>query len=410
MRREVGHSVVLGLTVALLSIAVPAVRGASCVSCHEPAANKFFTTIDFADPAGEDVVKLGIDSEAKPRVGGDEDDFWIGVVTESTSAALRAQLKLPKMAGLVVEKVHTNSPAETDGLQRNDVLVSAGEEPLGSKADLDAVIREGGKKPIKFTLLRAGERKEVTVTPLPRSSDKSGDGANGDKPLSIKLLRSGQFVGAGQKFHVKMIAQELPDNMTVTIRKHGKEHARFKIEADGKTWEVTEDNLKDVPMDVRQYVEPMTRAYLLGALAPHIPEDVLIFAPPTPPEAPAVPATADIAYRKALAAARAAQLAAQEKLRKLEERYRPSKVLEESVTPRVESAVAGAKQWSLERLDSRFDQLQKQLDELRRAVKAARSEAKPAAPPAPPAEPAPPAPPAEPAPPATPKTPEAPEA
>jgi hypothetical protein len=425
MRREVGHSLVLGLTVALLSIVVPVVRAASCDDGDEVTQNKFFARFDHADPdddpdteGTEDVkgIEFNFGRQAKTTIGdrlraarARGDDYWIGVVTQSASAALRAQLKLPEKTGLVIEKVHVGSPAEADGLQPNDILLSTGDVQLGYKEDLDELIQKRGGKPIQFTVLRAGERKEVTVTPLLRSSDKSVESADGEKTLSLRLLRSGQFVGAGQKFHVKMIAQELPDNMTVTFSKHGKDQAKFKVEADGKTWEVTEDKLQDLPAEVRQHVEPMTQGFLLGAHAPRL-DDVLIFAPPMPPELPDVPATADNAYRKALATARAAQLAAQEKLRKLEERYRPSKVLQEEVTPRVEVAVETAKQWSLEKLDKRFDQLQKQLDELRQAVKAARSEAKPPAPPAEPAPPTPPAPPAEPTPPVPPKEPASPEA
>jgi len=422
MRREVGHSLVLGLTVALLSIAVPVVRGASCSGCDERAEEKFFGTFDSADPddeGNEEVEELNVDRHGTTAVGERlrawrGDDYWLGIVTLSASDTLRSQLKLPEKTGLVVEKVQAGSPAAADGLQPNDVLLSAGDKPLGVKSDLDSLIRKGEKQPIKFTLLRAGERKEVTVTPLPRLSRKIADGAHGDKPLSIKIMRSGQFVGPELKFNINWRTAELPDDMTVTISKHGKEQAKFKVEADGKTWEVKEDNLQDLPAEVRHRLEPMTRGFLFGAGPPQLTEDVLIFAPEPPSGLPNVPATADNAYRKALSAARQAQVLAQEKLRKLEERYRPSKVLEEEVTPRVEVAVETAKQWSLEKLDTRFDQLQKQLDELRQAVKAARSEAKPAAPPAEPAPPTPPAPPAdpapptEPAPPETPKTPEAP--
>lgn len=368
MRRDLRHTAVLSLTVALLSVLVPAARG-------------------------EDVEKGRL---------------WIGVSCAPVDNALRAQLKLPEKAGVVVKAVHDDSPAQAEGLQPFDILLTANDKPLNQSEDLMAAIKESGEKEIKFTLLRAGERKEVTVRPKPLPNRKLQDDPGVSKPVFLNLVRPGQLVPLGDSFNISLPDPELPENMTVTITKHGKDKTKLKIEADGKTWEATEDKLDELPAEVRKRVEPMTRRFMLGVTRPIPPQDLLLFTPDPSrakiPPNPGIPAAAIDQYRQAIEQARAAQRAAHEKLRQLEERYRPSQILEEQVAPRVEGAVEQARQWSLEKLDSRFDQVQRQLDELRRAVKAMRNERKghPGPTPSAPAEPVPPLPPEAPAGPAPP--------
>jgi len=373
------HTAVLGLSVALLSMLVPCARG-------------------------ED-VKSG--------------KQWIGVSCVSASDALRAQLKLDK-TGLVVSKLHEDGPAAAEGMQAHDILLTANDKALANPEDLVDAIQEAGEKEIKLALLRGGERKEITVTPKPMPEYNSEPGTG---TLFLNLIRPGQLVPPGepQPFTLKWNwqQQELPENVTVTITKHGKDKVKIKVERDDKSWDVTEDKLNELPKDVRKAVEPMTRRFMVAMNGPIPAQDMIYITPsaPAPPLPPLDPnlsyttAKAELTYRQALQQARAAQRTAEETLRHLEETYRPSKVLAEKVAPRVEGAVEQAKRWSLQHLDSRFDQVQKQLDELRGAVKAMREET-PAAPAEPeaPAPPAKPALPAEPAPPAEPEAPKPPQA
>lgn len=353
---------------------------------------------------------------------------WIGVVCDTPDDALRAQLKLPEKPGLIVSRVQDESPAAAAGVQPHDILLSANDKPLGEVGDLIKSIREAGDHEIKFVVLRAGERKELSVQPKPVST--AAEDAVAGQPFSVKIMRPGQLVGPGGKFMLKLASPELPPDTTVTITRHGKDKPAIKVERNDQKWDLTEDKLDDLPAELRGPVAAMVHPFPLPppVAVDSDDGDVLFFTTKganIPGVGPALKFLqdsakekgADVAYQKALTEATNAQRIAQEKLQQAKKRLaevqgrlRASKVMEEDITPRVESAVESAKQWSLERLDARFDQLQKQLDELRQAVKAARGEVKPAAPPAapaPPAEVAPPAPPAEPAPPAPPKTPEA---
>src|SRR5688572_22064459 len=64
-----------------------------------------------------------------------------------------------------VGAVQEGSAAEAAGLEPGDRIVAVNGEPLGSFEELQLVVRDSPGVPLSFTIERAAERLEVTVTP-----------------------------------------------------------------------------------------------------------------------------------------------------------------------------------------------------------------------------------------------------
>ena len=97
--------------------------------------------------------------------------YRIGVQCQDVPPALRSHLSahvtIPDDAGILVEDVHEESPAEKAGLREHDLLIEAGGLKLTSVEALQDVIQKSGEEPITFTGFREGEPLEVEVTPKP---------------------------------------------------------------------------------------------------------------------------------------------------------------------------------------------------------------------------------------------------
>lgn len=96
-------------------------------------------------------------------------EFMIGVAMGPTSATLQTQLGL-EVAGIAVLEVTPDSPASKAGIQKHDVLVAAGDQPLQQMRELVSAIDNAGSKEAKLTiqLIRRGKALEVEVTPVKR--------------------------------------------------------------------------------------------------------------------------------------------------------------------------------------------------------------------------------------------------
>jgi serine protease Do len=77
---------------------------------------------------------------------------------------LRAAVGLPERDGLLVREVAEGSPAAKAGLERGDLLVAAGDTPLGS---VDALFEalEADPDTLTLTVLRGAEERSVEVGP-----------------------------------------------------------------------------------------------------------------------------------------------------------------------------------------------------------------------------------------------------
>lgn len=93
-------------------------------------------------------------------------EYYIGVYVDSLDPALAAQLKLQK--GIVVRYIVPGSPAEAAGLQPNDLLITAGDEPLDQVCNLGAAVSKAQETELAIEVIREGQPLKVTMTPTKR--------------------------------------------------------------------------------------------------------------------------------------------------------------------------------------------------------------------------------------------------
>jgi len=222
--------------------------------------------------------------------------FWIGLECFPADPALRSQLGLEDGIGLVVAEVAPDGPAAKAGIKPHDLILKAGDKSLSSIADLIEQIevsqgvtrpkagetqrkrrlaKPAPEKELSLEVLRAGKQLTIAVTPAVRESNVAVPPTGrfhvfGPDSRSItnwmEQLRGGPAGQGPLSFWVArphvVLDGALPDDMTVTIRKRGKELANIIVERGEETWEITQDKLAELPDEIRRHVEP-----LLGPLA-----------------------------------------------------------------------------------------------------------------------------------------------
>jgi hypothetical protein len=313
-------------------------------------------------------------------------EYMLGVSCAPLTEDLRDELKIDEEQGLVVIDVIPDSPAGKGGLQKNDILVSVGGKPLVEVADLIAAVSAAGGNEMTITLVREGERQDVAVTPKKRRDinfDLPVPGAR--TPVGVQIIRPGRMLPP--RMALMMHQPDLPDDMSVTIQKRGKEPAKIKVEQGDKTWEVTEGTLDQLPEDVRPHVEPM-----VGHLAIKLPVgvgDVLTYVPNSDELHEHVRNARDAARTAGREAERAAAEArheadavtreAQEQARDVTRQARQKVVelrrsAEKAARDTADDAVDRGLSWLDKQLDERFNQLDRRIDELHGIVDSLRGE------------------------------------
>jgi membrane-associated protease RseP (regulator of RpoE activity) len=99
----------------------------------------------------------------------DDLDGVLGAHVVPAEGVLRVQLGLPKDQGLVVTSVRDGGPADAGGLEKHDVLLTAGGKPLTDAKAFRQQLHELAGKSVAITLLRGGKKLSLDVTP------KAGD-------------------------------------------------------------------------------------------------------------------------------------------------------------------------------------------------------------------------------------------
>lgn len=227
-----------------------------------------------------------------------EERHWIGLSCYPADETLRSQLKLGENEGLVVEALVPEGPADAAGVEAGDVLLKAGEATLSDVPDLAKAIADAGDKAVSLTLIRAGEKKTIEVTPAVR--DEAGDAPGAPQPtefrhwieragaamphLAQRLGRDILFLRAGPPMQV-----EFPADLSLSITKSGNEPGKLTVKKGDQTWEVAENELGNLPDEVRGYIE----MYLGKPPTPPLPQeladklgDVKPFSIPLPPPRP----------------------------------------------------------------------------------------------------------------------------
>jgi C-terminal processing protease CtpA/Prc len=98
----------------------------------------------------------------------DPADATLGATLEPLGDAVRAQLGLDGKTGLLVADLANDGPAAGAGLERNDILLSLADAPLGAADDLPKWLKTAGdkEKTLTLKLLREGKPMTLQVRPV----------------------------------------------------------------------------------------------------------------------------------------------------------------------------------------------------------------------------------------------------
>ncbi len=145
-----------------------------------PEVQRFFREMQrgefmLPDPASP----LRIDPDARP---GDNPRWLIGLTVEPIEPFIRNHLRLDENTGVRVTYVQKDGPAAKAGIKVDDILVSAGGQPLPSLEALKEAVEKAGRNGTHLALetIQNGERKSLTLRPVdtrPESAAGPGDDA-----------------------------------------------------------------------------------------------------------------------------------------------------------------------------------------------------------------------------------------
>lgn len=185
-------------------------------------------------------------------------EYWLGVNCEPAGETLRAQLGLGEGEGLVVRGVEKESPAAKAGIQSHDVLIAAGDQRLKDVAGLMKVLDENKEKTVTLKLYRAGKEMKLEATAAKRPEGqreiriRAPEAGQLARDLRLRFFHPGLVLPPGKSPRV-----ELPDDVSVQIERHGKDPAKIRVRRGDKKWELTEEQLGNLPEDMRPLVEGM---------------------------------------------------------------------------------------------------------------------------------------------------------
>ena len=197
---------------------------------------------------------------------------WIGVGLGQVSPTLRAQLNLNESEGIVIHRVVAGSPAEQAGLQEHDVIINVNGKSVEAGAELANAVANSGGKVLEVTYFRGGKLETVEVTPSAAERPAAeAFGPGGDVPGLPPSFR--QFFQErrpqGGPFGLRRIAppmvfggprRELPADVSVSVHRQGDAPAEITVKRGDEVWELTEDQLDQLPEDLRPHVLGMTGA------------------------------------------------------------------------------------------------------------------------------------------------------
>ena len=189
---------------------------------------------------------------------------WIGVTTGPASAALRAQLAIPRNQGIVVRGITPDSPAAKAGLRTNDLLLSVDETILSRPRDLSRLVGQTDRPQIAIEFLRRGRKEKVFVHPVPRR-DVSPQTENNSAPKEQRFFRNliGQIApieaGApdavaktnppqqqtGPRLGGARLLSNLPNNFRIALQRNAGGSPRFIVEREGQRWEMDGSNFSE---------------------------------------------------------------------------------------------------------------------------------------------------------------------
>ena len=160
--------------------------------------------------------------------------------------------------GVRITRVMDDSAAEKAGLKTGDVVTAVNDQQLESIKELiDAAFQSKGKK-ITLKITRDGEEKKIEVVPkqvtvqIPNLQVPQFDFDFKQIPKNLHGSLK-EYQKAIEKFKLS----ELPDNVSITITKTGKNPTEITVSRNDDVWKIKEDEIDELPKDLRPFVTRM---------------------------------------------------------------------------------------------------------------------------------------------------------
>jgi len=147
----------------------------------------------------------------------------LGVTVQDITPSLAEALELDTGSGALIAEVAAGSAADEAGLQPGDVVTAADGEPVEDASDLArAVGLEPAGTEVTLTVLRDGERRELTATLGERSAAAAGEGDPPGAALGLRLAPLDErHPLAGELEHGVVVAAVAPDSPAAGVLRQG---------------------------------------------------------------------------------------------------------------------------------------------------------------------------------------------
>ncbi len=217
-----------------------------------------------------------------PAVAVPMGEFWLGLLCRLADDPARAESGNADEPALRIEQVVPDSPAERAGIQSGDVLLRLDGKPLKQPEDLQAAVQQSGGKRIELRL-RRGDR-ELTIAAVPEKRPELRGALPADLPDAERMRKLFEQLGADQAARARQAMRwhslgpglivrvdppgpaVLPDNMTITVQKSGRQPAEIVVTHQGQTYRVREDQIDRLPESIRPHVETVLGRTLAAPL------------------------------------------------------------------------------------------------------------------------------------------------
>jgi hypothetical protein len=203
-----------------------------------------------------------------------QSEYWLGISIGELPPVAKTQLGIEH--GLVVDDVMPDSPAAKAGIQVHDILKIANGKGLQAAEDILKAVDDAKESELELVLLRSHKELTVKVKPAKRPDQevrktetapapRDGIAAEigkleeaiqslrsriGNDPLGIWFAKPGVVAEARRP-------AEFPKDLKVQIMKQGDMPAKIHVEHQGKEWDITEEQLGDLPEEIRGHVQTM---------------------------------------------------------------------------------------------------------------------------------------------------------
>ncbi len=113
---------------------------------------------------------------------------WLGVATAPVDEVVAAQLDLPEGIGAAVKMVIPDSPAETAGIRKHDIVFEIAGEPVKSPEHLGELIRKKSTgDSVELAVIQRGEKKSLNLTLASRPPHLQDEPKANPKPFGNRI-------------------------------------------------------------------------------------------------------------------------------------------------------------------------------------------------------------------------------